>query len=57
MNEDIIGFTSKASATARTYESNRPDALFIDPFASIYARQSHDEPDENISNTEGKVDV
>jgi methyltransferase (TIGR00027 family) len=49
MNKDTIGLTSKTSAAARADESNRPDPLFIDKFASIYASQDGNEPRENKS--------
>jgi len=57
MNNDTIGLTSKGSAAARTYESKRADALFIDPFASIYAVQTDDEPPETTGPTGDRVAV
>jgi methyltransferase (TIGR00027 family) len=57
MNKDTIGLTSKGSAAARTYESKRADALFIDPFASVYAGQTDDQPRENMSHIGDKADA
>jgi methyltransferase (TIGR00027 family) len=54
MNKDTIGLTSKGSAAARTYESKRADALFIDSFAPVYAGQTDDEPRENMSHIGGR---
>ena len=52
MNKDTIGLTSKTSAAARAYESEQPDALFVDPLASIYANQDDNEPREGTNQTE-----
>ncbi|CAF1512413.1 unnamed protein product [Adineta ricciae] len=40
INANPVGRTSMTSATARANESLRPNALFRDPFARIYAGQS-----------------
>ena len=55
MNTDTIGLTSKTSAAARAYESKRADALFNDPFASIYASQATDERRQSMNPTEDKA--
>lgn len=55
MNNDTIGLTSRSSAAARAYESTRPDALFVDNLARIYAIQDSKGSDVNIIQMENEV--
>ena len=55
MNKDTIGLTSKTSAAARANESQQPDPLFIDIFASVYASQDGGERRENMKHTGNEV--
>lgn len=51
MDNDAIGLTSKTSAAARAYESERSDALFNDVFATIYASQEGSTRRQSIIHT------
>ncbi|CAF1568529.1 unnamed protein product [Adineta ricciae] len=52
INANPVGRTSMTSATARANESLRPNALFRDPFARIYAGQVGPETVENFARIE-----
>ena len=57
MNNDTIGLTSKTSAAARAYESERSDALFIDVFAVIYANGDSVQRRESVSHNGNEIDA